>query len=362
MINSLTILTPDLTFVKKYYAFISCIWTTQFYGPGEFELVVEYNEENLATLAPGNYIVKNDKGEVAIIEKIKYTFSPEQGGLLTASGRMAISLLQRRLIFAYWPTTFKPIIKTYCLQDGNVEDSARAAVADCLINGPLQRQIPVLSLGTRQGYSDTANRRVSTYQNLYSAITAFLAAKNMGHRILYNSGNSTLTYEIFKGTDRSGTMVFSRNRENLLSFEYEEDQTEWENYFYIGGSGEGTDRFVTSVTMNDYGDGNKRREYFYSANSEREDNTSDSAYNNILENEAKQECRDLDIKKSVKAEIDLVNFGLEFGEDYNVGDIIKIADIIEYLPRITTVIESQTGDGYNVDVEFDEEKPAEEES
>ena len=47
--------------------------------------------------------------------------------------------------------------------------------------------------------------------------------------------------------------------------------------------------------------------------------------------------------------------------DYNVGDIILIRDIVDFKPRITTVIESQSADGYTIDVEFNEDAPEEEE-
>lgn len=363
MILSLTILDNQLNLIFTLYGFISCIWTTQYYEPGDFELVVEYNEENLAALTPGNFIVKNNTNEIAIIEKVRYEYSPNEGGIITATGRMAISLLDRRLIYSWNTSTYRPNIITYCTAGGNMEDAARNAVYSQAINptaGGSSRVISNLILGTDHGYTETAGKRISTYQNLYSALTSFLATKNMAHRIIYDAQSSKLLYEVFKGTDRSGTMIFSRQLENLLSFVYELDYSEWKNLLYIGGEGEGTDRFVTSTNTNGYQNGTERREYFYSASSDKD--SPNAEYATILQNEAKQECRDLIIKKNVEAEIDLVNSGLIFGEDYNVGDIILIRDIIDFKPRITTVIESQSGESYTVDVEFNEDAPAEEDA
>ena len=364
MIYSLSVLNPSLQTTKIIFEFISCIWTSQYYGTGEFELVVPYTEENLSALSVGNYVVKNNTNEIAVIEKVRYEYSPNEGGKLIASGRMAISLLDRRLMYSFSPSTHHPNVFTYCAQGGNMEDYARQTVKLQAIEpyaGGSARVISNLLLGTDHGYTETANKRISTYLNLYSALTSFLATKGMAHRITFDAAATKLRYEVYKGTDRSSSMVFSRNLENLLSFAYETDSTEWKNLIYIAGDGEGLTRFVTSTTMNGYVTGTERREVLYEASSSREDGVTDASYNSLIINEAKQECKTLNKTKNIEAEIDLINSGYEFGTDYNVGDIILIRDIVDFKPRITTVIESQSADGYTIDVEFNEDAPEEEE-
>lgn len=363
MITHLRILDSSLQSIATIFEFISCIWTTQYYGAGEFELVVEYSPENLAALQIGYYVVKNNTNEIAVIEKVRYEYSPDEGGKIIASGRMAVSLLDRRLMYTFNSSTYRPNIFTYCSQNGNMEVAARHSVEWQAIDptfGGAGRIISPLQLGTLHGYTEKATRRISTYQNLYTALTSFLATKNMAHRITYNADNSTLEYEVFKGADKSQQLVFSRYLENLLSFAYETDKTDYKNLVYIGGTGDGLDRFVTAATVNTYQAGTERREVFYSASSDLEEGTTNAAYAALIQAEAKQECREFSQKTTVEAEIDLVNSGLEFGVDYNVGDIILIKDIVDFKPRITTVIESQSADGYTVDVEFNEDAPEEE--
>ena len=363
MIFHLKVLRPsDLTVIAYIQSFVSCIWTTQYYEPGEFELVVPYSAENYEALKVNNFVVKNNTDEIAIIEKVRYDFSPEEGGVVIASGRMAIAILERRLMSSY--TGYHPNIYTYCAQGGNVENYCRQSVKQQAIEptaGGSTRIIPNLAIAPSKGFPETANKRISTYLNLYSALTAFLATKTMAHRIYYDRDNSRLVYEVIKGTDRSSSMVFSRYLQNLLSFSFELDTTDYKNYIFVGGDGEGIQRYVTGVLMNDFEGGLNRRETFYAAQSNKEDGVSDAAYINILKNEAKQECKELNVVKNVEAEIDLVNSGLVFGQDYNVGDVILIKDVIDFAPRITTVIESQSVDGYSVDVEFNEDAPEEEE-
>lgn len=97
MINKVNVYDKSLALITTIFDFISCIWTTQYYDKGEFELVVQYTPDNLSALAVGNYLVKNNTKEVAVIDKVKYSYSPDEGGVITASGKMAISLLDRRL-------------------------------------------------------------------------------------------------------------------------------------------------------------------------------------------------------------------------------------------------------------------------
>lgn len=358
MIKSLTILSPTLDYIDTVYAFLSCIWTTQFYAEGEFELVVEYSKENLTELAIGNFIVKNATNQIAVIEKVRYEYTPDEGGKIIASGRMAISLLDRRIIGSY--SGVHPNIITYCANNGNMEAAAMDTVRAFAMTGTA-RAIPNLVLGTPKGYTNKAKKRRSTFQNLYSTLTAFLATKSMAHRIIYDADTSQLMYEVFKGTNRSSTLVFSRTLENLLSFAYEVDETEHKTWIYVAGEGEGRARYVTSISMNNYGDGLNRKEMLYEASASLEEGETDSSYVDIMKTEAFQECRQYSTQKNIEAEIDLVNSGLEFGVDYNVGDVILISDIIDFKPRITTVIESQSADGYTVDVEFNEDPPEEEE-
>ena len=359
MIFKLNILNPSLDTVAVFFDFISCIWTTQYYGTGEFELVVEYSKDNFNALQIGNYIVKNNTNEIAVIEKVRYDYSADKGGTITASGRMAICLLERRLMC--YIGNGHPNIYTYCQDGERMEAAARRSVGNFAVTtmAPSHLVIDNLLLGVDQGYTETASKRVSTYLNLYRALTSFLATKNMAHKITYST-NGYLVYKVYKGTDRSDTMTFSRNIGNLRSFSYEVDSEPWKNWFCIGGDGEALQRTVLALQTNGYphGGGTERREHFYSASSNKEDGESDAAYNNILIAEAEQECGDLIVQRNVEAEIDMT--ATEYGKDWNVGDVILISDVVDYKPRITAVIESQTDAGYAIDVEFNGEKPEEE--
>ena len=361
MITKITILSPSLVFQKAYLSFISCIWTTQYYDTGDFELVVEYNAENLSALAIGNYVVKNNTNEVAVIEKVRYDYSPDEGGKITASGRMAISLLDRRLIYQW--SNNKPSIITYCQDGQRVEEACIDTVQSQIVNpsaGGTSRTIPFLVCSAYTGLTKTGSKHVSTAKNLYEALTSLLGRYAMAHRIVYDSAINKLVYEVYSGTDKSRDLIFSRKFQNLLSLSYEEDSEHLKTIVYIGGDGEGIDRFVTGTSINGGGSQLNRREVFYGASSNRAQGEASADYARILQNEAKTAASEYAQTKTIGAEIDLVNSGYKFGIDYNVGDTILISDIVDFKPRITTIIESQSADGYTIDVEFNEDAPEEE--
>lgn len=335
--------------------FISCIWTTQYYDKGEFELVVSYSDELFNAIKVGNYLMRTGGEQYqpfGVIETVKYSYNANEGRLLTVTGKLGISLLDRRLIYAW--SNYHPQILTYCTQGQRVELAARNAVTTHAINPA--RAIAHLTLGVEQGLLATSNKHVSTYQNLYEALTVLLAGVYYGHRILYNSLLKQLDYEVYNGTDRSKVLIFSANRENIISFSYTEDESQYKNNAYIGGEGEGLNRFVTATQINGgFATSTERREMFYGASSDKEDNVTSAAYAEILKTEARKENAAYSPIISACGEIDLTTSGLVYGEDFNVGDIITIEDIVTIQPRITSVIESQDENGYSVTVEFNED-------
>ena len=358
MINQLEVRAWDtLNRLMIISEFISCIWTTQYYDKGEFELVISYSAELFDALRLGNYIIRSDYTELApfgVIETVSYKNDPNEGQILTVTGKLGISLLDRRLIYAW--SNYRPQILTYCTDGQNIEAAAFDAVLTHAIN-PASRRIAHLDTDVPlKGLPATGSKHVSTYQNLYNAITALLGGVYYGHRIRYDFVNRALIYDVYSGVDRSGRLKFSQDRENLISFSYTEDESQYKNNAYIGGEGEGLNRFVTATQINGgFSTPTERREMFYGASSDKEDNISNADYAAILVTETKKENADYARVISAGGEIDLTTSGLKYGEDFNVGDIITIEDIVTVKPRITTVVECQNENRYTVTAEFNED-------
>ena len=103
----------------------SIIWHSKYFGIGDFEIYVQASREIVALLQVGNYVTRPDDLEVGIIETISVADNAQDGTMLTASGRFAKSLLERRLIYNLSGTVNSPTILR-----GNVETEVRRVVAE----------------------------------------------------------------------------------------------------------------------------------------------------------------------------------------------------------------------------------------
>jgi hypothetical protein len=77
----------------------SIIWRSVYFGVGDFEIYVQASPEIVALLQEGNLVMRPNDNEVAIIESIYISDDPQEGRMVTAAGRMAKCLLERRLIW-----------------------------------------------------------------------------------------------------------------------------------------------------------------------------------------------------------------------------------------------------------------------
>ena len=254
----------------------SIIWHSKYFGVGDFEIYIEATEKNMSLLQVGNYVTRQNNEEVGIIEKIEITFSINSGYMLTATGRFAKSLLDRRVIYKLDGNTNTPTILR-----GNVEIAVRQTVLDNAINCTFdsRRNIPILGLAGLKNLTpvivdengDAAQKQVS-YQNLLEYTDGVLQEYGLSANVIYNDSNKKLLYAVYQGADRSTDntdgnepIVFSIEYDNLNSSNYLFDETKIKNAALIGGAGEDLERFYSLLTENK--NGLQLREMFVDAHS-----------------------------------------------------------------------------------------------
>ena len=185
----------------------SIIWHQVYYGVGDFEIYAQATKQNIALLKVGNYVTRYNNDEVGVIEQINFDFSVQDGYMITASGRFAKSILDRRIIYKLSGTVNTPTILR-----GKVEIAVRQTVLDNAINCAFnsRRNIPILGLAALKGYTsiivdengNPAEKQVS-YQNLMEYTDSVLKEYGMGALVIYNDSNKKLLYSVIKGIDRS---------------------------------------------------------------------------------------------------------------------------------------------------------------
>lgn len=349
----------------------SIIWHSVYFGVGDFEIYAPATPEIIDLLKVDRYVTRPNNWEIGIIESISIADDVQDGSMITAIGRFAKSILDRRLIYNLSGTSNAATILR-----GNVETAVREVVKNNAIACPFDsnRNIALLSLGELSniplqivdGNGKAARKQVS-YENLLTYTDGVLEEYGLSATCILSVGG--LRYFVFAGADRSVNnaegntpIVFSREFDNLSASEYTYNATPEKNVALIGGAGEGTARFY-SLFANSEAD-LRRREIFIDASSisrtykdenDVEQTYTDADYKEMLDTKGKQDLSPLVAEETFTGVIDVTNGNWVYGRDFSLGDIVTVQDnnIGKYANvRIREATEVQDEDGYTVEVNY----------
>jgi hypothetical protein len=348
----------------------SVIWHSVYFGVGDFEIYVKASPEIVMLLQVGNLVTRPDDIEVGIIEKINIADNPQDGIMVTATGRFAKSILERRLIYNLSGTVNTPTILR-----GNVEEEVRRVVEYNAISCPFDsnRDIPQLALGDLAGLphiivddSGAAAQKQVSYQNLLTYTDALLQEYGLGATVILDKDARLLRYVIYNGSDHSwdnevgnDPILFSKDFDNLTSSQYEYDTATEKNVALIGGAGEGLERFYSLVAG--WQSGLERREMWvdaasinrtYKDESDVEQTYSESDYRAMLNAAGMQQLGANTATETFDGAIDLQNSRWKYNRDFSLGDIVTTQndDIGKFVNvRLREVLEVQDENGYRIE-------------
>ena len=361
MIEYLEIRDKSRGFIGVIDTATSIIWSEEYYGAGAFEIYTALNDNAKRLLTIGYFVTKNGSNRAGIIESVEYQDNAQDGAVIIARGRMAKSILDRRLAYTIDGHTITPQ-----KMSGNVATAAQSIVnLNAGEGASANRQLDGLALGSTGGITKTITTagdpttRQSSYRNLLEFTDSVLEEYECGARLRL-SGTS-LYYDVFEGADHTSTsdspIIFSLDFENLLSADYLKDVENFKNFALIGGEGEGLDRFF--ALYNDSASGYNRREVFVDAlsiNRKYEDGGetktyTDSQYTKMLQGQAQTELKERIVTEEFSGELAGGNYGI----DFDIGDMVTVQDnrlgILADV-RILQVDEIQDISGYSVKINF----------
>ena len=229
----LIIFNKNLEIIGIFDGYSSLIWASRFWDVGDCEVYAPASLESLRLLSKGNYIARADDDMVCEIKSVELTTSDEDGNFITAHGYSTQDFLDRRII---WGTE---------VGQGKVEAFMRRLVRKSLgADASASRKAMVngmnrVGLGTLKNYDDLINEQVS-YKNIGEKIREYCRRFGMGYKMPLDSG--VFMFEVYKGTDKSSSVVFAPKFENLVSSVYSKDGTNIGNAALIAGEGEGANR------------------------------------------------------------------------------------------------------------------------
>lgn len=356
----------------------SIIWHSKYYGVGNFEIYVQASPEIVALLQDGNYVTRPDdllasegkRFHVGVIETIAIADDPQNGTMVTATGRFVKSILDRRLIYNLSGTVNKPTILR-----GNVETEVRRIVTENAIACPFdsRRNMPILALGELSGIDlkivddkGNATQKQVSYQNLLEYTDAVLEEYGLAATVILDVDAGKLLYVIYAGVDRSAEndagndpIIFSKDFDNLTSSSYQYNAATEKNVALIGGAGEGLERFYSLIAGAQTG--LQRREMWvdaasinrtYKDDDDVEQTYSDTDYRAMLDAAGRQNLHVHGVSETFDAAIDIMNSRWKYNKDFALGDIVTTQndDIGKFVKvRVREVLEVQDENGYSIE-------------
>lgn len=316
-------------------------WVRKYTEPGYFELHCPITPNNLQLLKRDNLIWKKGAKEAGVIEDLKLEETAKKAEI-TAKGRFLSSYLDRRLI--------RPFYECY-------GKNAETVIRELYTNAA---PIPQVELGTVQGFTEKVSFQ-ATYQNLLAKVEEICAGMATGFRFRPDFVNKKIYFELYRGLDHSimqsdrERVIFSDGFANLDSATYEENDQVYKNICYVGGQGEGSDRTIVEVGATD-STGLERRESFLSATDVRNDNISESQYQDALRQRGNAALANSILASSFDASVN-PDGNFKYLEDYDLGDIVTVqkeAYGITQNLRITEISEVYENGVYKIEPKFGE--------
>ena len=252
--NDVYVLNTNLEPVGIIDSYKSLIWANRYKSVGDCEIYVPATMENLNLLQKNYYLMRNDDDMVCQIKKLEITTHAEDGNYIIATGYDVKQWLDQRVV---WSTMNA---------DGNVETFIRNMVNGALGNPSLSARQIVSGNGTRifylgdpAGFTEVITEQVS-YKNVGEKVRDYCMKYGWGYKVVL--GNNLFWFVLYKGTDRTNTVIFSEEYENLAASSYKVDETNMGNVALTAGEGHGSER---SRNVSGYAEGVDRYEIYVDA-------------------------------------------------------------------------------------------------
>lgn len=229
-----------LAIVDDYSSFI---WSTRYYTSGDFQLIVDANEQYMNLFKRDYYVVRDDDENVGIIENIVVQENEDDHSQLIVTGRFLDCIIARRIIAAQTTVSGKVSDCIEQLLDENIMTPTDP-----------DRQIPNFFVDSFE--VATTMQAQYTGKNLLETISGLCQTYGLGYKVILNSDNEFI-FSLYKGVDRTydqnvnDWVIFSDTYDNLLSSKYEESYKSLVNAVLVAGEGEGLDRKTAWATTAD---------------------------------------------------------------------------------------------------------------
>ena len=250
----IVVLDGDLNRIDVVDNYESLLWVSRYNDIGDCEVYLPATDKAIQLLRKGYYLARDDDDMVCRIERVEIDTDVENGNYLVVTGYDVKKILDQRVI---WSTL---------TVDGKVEDEIRTMVQTSVCTPALYgRQIKkslgqqMFYLGDPAGFTEVTTEQV-TYTNVGKRIREICKKYNWGYKIIVDQNK--FWFVLYDGEDKSDSVIFSENYENLRSTKYIDDSSNLANVALVAGEGEGSERMRN---VSGFADGIDRYEIFVDA-------------------------------------------------------------------------------------------------
>lgn len=197
-------------------------------------------------------------------------------------------------------------------------DAALSGTVEMLARKAISANAPWLVLGEEKGFKKEVKYSTDTYKNADTYIQELLDLDNAGYRVYADISNKKYVFEVLKSEETE--LILSTN--NLNAYEFVENYSNKNLAFggwYQQEQPDDSDPVWTYITSDETLSGI---------------NVIDTVLSSKTEDEARQELKG----KITELELDLKTKKVQYGIDYNIGDIVRVQnDDIATRKRVTGV-------------------------
>ena len=347
-----TILDTNFNIVGIVDDYQSMIWTERYSEAGDFELYGATNSTIATYCKMGYFVTIPESDRAMIIESIEISEETDKSNKILVKGRSLEAILMRRIV---WDQT---------ILTGSVQNAIYKLIYDSILNpDDSNRVIPNFYFLQS---TDTAITSLSfesaqfTGDTIFDAIKQFADAFEIGFKIELIDGK--MIFSLFAGKDRSYAqnvnpyVVFSDDYDNIVSSDFKNNMSNYQNVALVAGEGEGSERRkIEYYTSNTAPSGINRYETFVDARDISSNNgeITDKEYMAELQNRGDAKLAEVEEDWSFDCQID-TQHSYQYGKDYFIGDILQLIGIlgIQAQARITEFIRCTDINGYSAYPQF----------
>lgn len=265
--------------------FQSLIWDIKYYECGEFEFDAPYSLGDETA-----YIYDNVQNEVGIVE-----YMEKEDINYIYKGRLLKGLLNNK------------VISTTCTYTNKTSEY----IAIDLVKKFAGQNILVETSQNRGAPIDTLQ---VTGENLMEYTDELLKTAELGAKIEYDYVANTLTYKVIEGIDNSDKFPMAQEFENIYSFKYTNNISDFKNYAYVDGENSAKKRVRVTVDIRE-GDEEKRELYVDARDLQQEYQDENGEQVTLTTSEYKQA---------------LIQRGYEKLAEYSVQETVEVEPVNDY--------------------------------